>query len=270
MATNQYSFVASLYYLKTATPLGSNWGIAGDLKVSSSKSVAESLITSILREQIGNLEVDRILSGSPFVYAKASFPEEDDSESRQMALLVTYLVHTQWFVNVLWLVRDNSVNCELGFLQYPHTTDMAMARISSNNLSPIFSEADGNRSQVQFNAGEIRQAMDYYNLLYGGQALTVLDPGASLVPADDTSRLHKSLYFLQAARAAWYLPEKIAYYCTCFESLVSTSPTEIGHQVAERVAALIGDDASHSVEIYRDLKRAYATRSKLVHGGKLT
>ena len=33
---------------------------------------------------------------------------------------------------------------------------------------------------------------------------------------------------------------------------------------------MIAEDSSESLEVYRNLKRAYQTRSKLVHGGKLT
>ncbi len=36
------------------------------------------------------------------------------------------------------------------------------------------------------------------------------------------------------------------------------------------MASLIGKTPVESVGIYRDLKRAYDTRSKLVHGGRLT
>ena len=66
------------------------------------------------------------------------------------------------------------------------------------------------------------------------------------------------------------LPHKVANYCTSFEALVSTSSAELAHQVSERVAILIGNDSNDSLEIYSNLKRAYTTRSKLVHGDRLT
>lgn len=65
------------------------------------------------------------------------------------------------------------------------------------------------------------------------------------------------------------LPHKVANYCTSFEALVSTNSTELAHQVSERVAVLIGDDSSEALDIYRNLKKAYGTRSKLVHGDQL-
>ena len=270
MTANQYGFITSLFYLKANTPLGANWSIAGDLKISNSNSVANGLITKSLSDKIGQLETNRILCGDPFLYAKAEFPVVETSEKTQLSLLFTYLVHAQQFVTMLWLVKDNSVNFELGFLQYPHTKAPVGVQVSSNHLSAIFTKADGNRSQVAFSTKELKEAIKYYNLFYGWQALDILAPGSPLVPSGDINRMSRALYFLQAARATWHLPEKVAYYCTCFEALVSTSPTELAHQVAERVATLIGKDTSDSLEVYRNLKRAYATRSKLVHGGKLT
>lgn len=66
------------------------------------------------------------------------------------------------------------------------------------------------------------------------------------------------------------LPQKVTNYCTSFEALVSTSSTELAHQVSERVSILIGEDSSEAIDIYRNLKKAYSTRSKLVHGDQLT
>ena len=270
MVANQYGFVTSLFYLKTGAPLGANWGIAGELKISNSKSVANGLITAAFSEKIGQLEENRIRSGDPFLYAKAEFPAVETSEEMQLSLLFTYLVYAQWFVNMLWLVKDNSVNFEQGFLQYPYTKAHLGVRVSSNHLSAVFTKADGDRSPVTFNTEEMKEAIGYFNLFHGPQDLDILAPGSSLVPSGDINRISRVLYFLQAARATWFLPEKVAFYCTCFESLVSTSPTELAHQVAERVAILIGNDASESLVVYRSLKRAYRTRTKLVHGGKLT
>ena len=66
------------------------------------------------------------------------------------------------------------------------------------------------------------------------------------------------------------LTQKTANYCTAFEAIVSTSSSELAHQVPERVALLIGKDSSEALKIYGNLKKAYRTRSKLVHGDRLT
>lgn len=265
---SQYSFVTSLYNLRVAQPIGANWTITGDLRISNTLAVSKRLVTDLLRANIGFLEADHILSGNPFVYALSEYPSEDTSEEKQMEILQALLIRTQLFVNMLWLVKDNAINAELGFLQYPYQT-RDPARVSSNFLSSIYSDATGSRCEVTFEKVELRQAIELYRRFYG-PSLELSGPEPCRSPLGKHDRLTRALYFLQAARAASYLPERVAYSCTCFESLVSTSASELAHQVAERVAILIGKDPDECVEIYRNLKRAYDTRSKLVHGGRLT
>ena len=96
----------------------------------------------------------------------------------------------------------------------------------------------------------------------------VKDPG----PQGENDRFPRAMYFLQAARNAGSIPEKIAFYCTSFEALVSTDSMELSHKVSERVAALLGDGGdggNNPTIIYSEIKGAYDTRSKLVHGDKL-
>ena len=57
---------------------------------------------------------------------------------------------------------------------------------------------------------------------------------------------------------------------TAFESLLlPNANTELGHKLAERTALLIGSTYDERVRIFRDMKRVYRARSKLVHGEKL-
>ena len=53
------------------------------------------------------------------------------------------------------------------------------------------------------------------------------------------------------------------------EALVSTSTAELSHQVAERVAILIGNNAVDRQTIYHDIKKGYNIRSKAAHGEPL-
>jgi hypothetical protein len=53
------------------------------------------------------------------------------------------------------------------------------------------------------------------------------------------------------------------------EALVSTSITELSHQVSERVAVLLGSDEEERVTIYNDIKKGYNVRSKTAHGEPL-
>ena len=75
--------------------------------------------------------------------------------------------------------------------------------------------------------------------------------------------------FFKGPEQCTILPHKIANYCSCLETLVSTAGSEISHQVAERIAVLLDADGLDPRCVYRNVKSAYATRSKLVHGSEL-
>ena len=50
------------------------------------------------------------------------------------------------------------------------------------------------------------------------------------------------------------------------EALLSTQNSEVTHQLAERVAVLLGTEAQKPSDLYRRVKRLYGTRSDIVHG----
>ena len=270
MPSVEYSFVASLDSLKIDEPLGSDWSIAADVKISTSRTLANNLMNSSLRLSIGDIEANEILNGKPFVFAVSEYPLEDTRPEAQMLLLNARLRITQSFCNLLWLLKDNSVNFDRGFLQYPYATRGGYPRISMNSWTTRFSRSDGRSDVTKFSKTELRAAISMYGSLYGPMESGDVSPGLTPETAGDVDRLSRAFYFLQGARAMRDLTHKIANYCTAFETIVSTSSTELAHQVSERVAILIGRDSSEASEIYRNLKKAYGTRSKLVHGDRLT
>ena len=268
MKSPDYSFVASIENLHVDGVMGSSWNIGADLKITNSRTTANKISNPTLSNLAGKLEIDQILSGEPFVYAMGPYPLDDDSQDTQMKLLNARLRVAVSFCNTLWIIKDNSINIGRGFLQFPIKGNDG-SRVSLNNWIIQFSDARGELTSTEFSKQEIRTAISMHKKLYSEESLH--DISAPLKPSHvkKVGRLSRALYFLQAARASDDLPVKIANYCTIFETLVSTSATELAHQVAERVAILIGIDSDETLEIYRSLKRAYSTRSKLVHGDDL-
>jgi hypothetical protein len=53
---------------------------------------------------------------------------------------------------------------------------------------------------------------------------------------------------------------------TVFEALLSTGGTEITHQISERTACLLEQGEDARLDVYRRMKKLYATGSTLVHG----
>ena len=208
MPRRQYSFVTALQNLTINRPLGSNWEIGGGLKISTSRSVAERLVTDALSYQAGSLEANNILSGNPFLYSISDYPFEDTSVEVQLSLLLDHLVKAQQFVNVLWLIKDNSVNFELGFLQHPYDRRSTSTRVTSNYLSSLFSTATGERLGVVFDIDELTSAITLANNIPDAESSGSGVPSYTFTPEGKTDRVSRALYFVQGARAMVSLPEK--------------------------------------------------------------
>lgn len=269
MSVKQYSFVVPLEFLEIDENLSKGLDIAADLKLSNSTAIAQSLVSRQMQSSIGRIESNSILSGKPYLYAVAKYPLKDSSPQAQISLLNTRLMITLSFCNTLWIVKDNSVTFDRGFFECPYKSFNQSSRVSLNSWTTRFSTAQGQSRCERFTSAELKAAIGVYNALFGqnpsDEAFAGLTPGT----AGSVDRLSRSFYFLQGARAMTDLPHKIANYCTCFETLVSTAGAEVSHQVAERVAILIGDDDLDPFDVYNNLKRAYTTRSKLIHGSEL-
>jgi hypothetical protein len=82
-------------------------------------------------------------------------------------------------------------------------------------------------------------------------------------------RLQRVIYYCQAARGASDIGVKISFYITCFEALYSTDPSELSHKLSERMALFLAENVEQRFIIYKNVKRAYAIRSKTVHGSDL-
>ena len=114
----------------------------------------------------------------------------------------------------LWLVRDNAVNRELGFLE--HDVPVQGPTHASNFIAALFSNARGATEPVAFSVDEVRQAAGYFKsfflpVMFGlppdadlTTAERSADKSARLIPisAKGVNRLSRLLYFLSAARAA--------------------------------------------------------------------
>lgn len=257
----KYIFIAGIDNLVLGKPIGKGYQLPNGLRLTNSTSIAAKLTSDFFSDMVGTIEAKSLMSGKPFVYAEEEYTGSDVSIDAQNDLLHQHLVKTNLFFNFLWLVKDNAANLDLGFLQYPFPYAI-QARVSSNRHSVLYSTSQCTTDDISFSDDEIKIALNQINTA----SLPIVLGG----PTGKIDRMSRAFYFLQIARNAPTPAEKIVFYCTCFETLVSTSSTELSHQVSERVAVLLFGHSKKTTEIYRDMKQAYDTRSKLVHGGSLS
>jgi hypothetical protein len=113
-----------------------------------------------------------------------------------------------------------------------------------------------------------------------GRAPVQPKPPTSSVTTDIVTLLEPYHRFLEikanrlavAIRSAWtgfftpFMEQAFLSWTVVLEALVSTPDQEISHQISERVARLLGRTERERIDLYRETKRLYGTRSRIVHG----
>lgn len=263
----KYCFMAALYHLRVRESLQHGDQIIPRLYISNDREKAKKLITKTFVQSAGMIEVEALVNSKAFVYSVHDAKPKVLSKAEQITLLNEHLTIVQLFLNMLWLVKDCSINMDLGFIQCG--LGNPVVDVSSNYLSTLFSKADGSFATTEFSREELRIARTIFRDYHKPAAIDPLNMARFIEPYGDVTRIERCFFLLQAARSSSFIPLKIALYCTCFESLVSTDTSELSHRVAERTAALLRDKGNDPIEVYASLRKAYKVRSEVVHGDKI-
>lgn len=212
------------------------------------------------RYNIGSVEYKYLAEVCPaFVYSWESISGENNpfvnfDINRSTINNITIV---QLFINNLWVVKDNAIYQDRGW-----AFRSADSVIHNNILCSRNTTSRGSDDIVEFSHDELKFARlitkDNYVSLQTSKAPTQL-VSASL-------RFQRFTYFVQIARAADDIAMKIANYCSALEALMSSSASELAHQIAERVAFLLEPPGATRLDRFRHIKAAYNYRSRAVHG----
>lgn len=259
MKTEKILFIINIEHLQISQDLQRGEKVGDRFRLTNNSSVICGLITPVFRFSAGGLETSYLEKTGAIAYAieeQQPFPDDDAAQ----AFLLRRLAEVHIFLHMLWLIKDNSVNVELAYLQHPYENS-PRSRVSRISFARANSTALGEVALTQFSREEIHEARKAFahlsldNIILRPQSATL-----------EISRLERAFYFLQAARGASDLGVKISNYCTCFEALFSTDAQELGHKLAERIACFLEAELTNRLELYRAVKKAYGIRSKVVHG----
>lgn len=220
-------------------------------------------IVSPLKAHIGLAEYSylanecQILVHSEQEIQYESLKELDDA---MKSYLIGELMQIQEFLQRLWIIQDNAGLQDRGWL----SANLGGNHIVHNNVWNVrHSNADGSYDVKEFTRDQIKTAR--LSAIYN--AKHSYEGGIPTPLVNKTIRIERFLYFMQIARASPDVAMKIVHYCSGLESLVSSSSTELTHQIAERVACLLEDPGNGRLDCFGKIKKAYALRSRAVHGG---
>ncbi len=253
-------FVTALIHLDISQDLGRGDKLDETTFITNSRLTISDLIDDHVSRIIGILESKAIRNAKAVIYGTHTIPDD----TSPLEYLDHQLANLSNFQSTLWMIKDNSVTSELGYLIYDIR---GASTVTSNFLATKFSTATGKFVDVAFNREELRAARKLY------REAIIIDENPFLIKGTrlsrETTRTERALYFLQTARNYYDLGLKIAAYCSGFEALFSTSQAELAHQLSERVACFVAEERSNRLPIYRQIKEAYGIRSRIIHGGIL-
>ena len=219
----------------------------------------QNLLDDEWREQLGDFEQTRFRRAGLYIFGRWNGNEEEPDPYRLLSKWMYW--NQRWLMN-LWLIRDNAGSLSNGYSRSttsprlvirPHFTYTDAGGMTFTGQSVLFT-----KEELEEAAGMLR----FWKLEESEASMKVV-----LKSAD--KRLARADEFLQRARMTEEIEIKIAMYCTCLESLFTTSNHELRHQLSERVTLFLGQNPTERLEIYSMMKTVYDVRSAVVHGGEV-
>lgn len=169
---------------------------------------------------------------------------KEDVDVFGTSLAYAYLRQIQWLTNEFWTLRDNSIYLRDSFL-FVYEKDIEKGFTYKADLSMINSKASAKIEPTIYSKEEIEElAKDMHLILVeevrsGGVNYRDVTQ-FQYFKSGKIGRKMMAWVYVFHARGINALTIKVLMYITAMEALVSTSTAELSHQVAERVAILIG------------------------------
>lgn len=251
----KYVYITALVNCRLAETLSSPIELRERTFITNNPSHIEKYLRHHDVMAMGSLEATDLLNGKPVVYRL----DKVDKKEQAHVELVNFLRDVQALLSAMWLHRDNSANCEMAF-----AVSQSSIHVHSNSLALHYSTASGTQEALTLEHRELKDIVD--TLLVNFRGVREQDRLPLTSFQKETGRMNVSALFLQQARSSQDLGQKIANYCSFFEALLSTSSAELAHQLSERAAFLLRSSPADRFNHFKSTKRAYAIRSKVVHG----
>lgn len=268
----KYRFICAIHYLQLEKeeltihlPFGN---------ISNKRSVLEDTFNNNLSlDSIGLHSIDEVKEAFSYHFVDGDYGDEikqKDVDAFGTTFCFALLRQIQHYVSKLWNLRDNCIYVRDGFL-YTYTNRIDDGCTFKASVSLMNTFATGECNNTIFTKKElIAQAIDLPNFLiddvYKGTANYKNATQFQHYKSSELSRKELVAVYVAMARKEPVIPVKILMYCSAMEALVASSTMELSHQVAERVAVLIGKNKDERCQIYYDIKKGYDTRSKIAHG----
>lgn len=251
----KFLYIVGLTDLHISSTIETPIKIASDIFITNNKELITLLIPKNKIPIIGLLEYEFLTSGIPVIFHTGECLIEEASHIE----VINFLRSSHSILFSLWMTRDCSVNCDTGY-----AIGLDNEALHSNSLNLDYSFSNGKNSLLTIDLSELESACALADVAFKG--LKEQNTPSHTTLQKKTGRINISTYHLQMARSANDLAIKVSTYCSFFESLFSTTTTELSHQLSERIAFFLTNTPHERLDIFKKTKKAYGIRSKAVHG----
>jgi hypothetical protein len=255
-------FIAPLRRIVVPEALGRGDKLDDGMLLTNDMELVRSKMSERLVERIGTLEAESTCRAGLVAYAEVNDDRRPANTDEAEALIAVQLMKLHFFVNTMWLIKDNAASVENGFLDSPPF-------VSTRIWQCDCCLADGGCTITTFSRDELRAARTLFRNLYDSTHWGETDMANVMnrdVVAGEINPFARALYFVLVGRTTNHSSVRIANYCSALESLLITSPNELTYRLSQRVAWLLGETAEERHDLFMHLKDAYDFRSKAVHG----
>jgi len=226
--------------------------------LTNNKEIIRKQLISGTEKLIGLIEYRHLYNNAKLVaYSNSEF---DENQTNSIQHLDIHLSILKIFFFSLWMVKDNSVDFDLGFLIFKNPEDEL--ETSSNLFTSGCFNVLGKRELTEFTKDEVNQASIFLN----ENIKIEVSRAESTASVKKYSRVTIANYYIQHARSSNDIGLKFASYCSALETLFSNDSTELSHKLSERVSRFLKKTQGERIEIFKIIKQSYNIRSKVVHG----
>ena len=257
--------ISSFRHLSISEPLAEPFTLLPGVDISNSPSKKRELISEQITEMIGKIELGYLMREPNIVFAEFTRDHLGDLEPEQF--LFAWLVWAKNLLKSAWVLQDHNMDCESAFIF--HFSDGVLLRSSSNFLASHSTRADCTTKELSFGREELVR-WERLNYKINTYLYSQESHDFRFFMEKGYCRSGRALQFVESARIAPNAGFKIAHYISAFESLFSTSPSELSHKLSERVAFFLGMHGYSKRTVFQNMKTAYDIRSKLVHGASVS
>lgn len=249
-------FIAAIEKIHTDEDLGEGLLLTESIRLTNNPEVYKKVIPLNALFPMGAIELSGLLNIGILAY-NHQLPTNYATDQQAVDDVVENLFKLRLWFRALWLVRDNAVFTEMGYvIHYPQPHPNCVTG-SRNFFSHIFTRHDGTMEPTTFSGPEIRMAVRLFRE-FGFDRFR-------RDSARDSGRIWRAFYFIESARANNDLAVRVANYMTAFESLFTTSRNKITEKLATRVACFL-ESKPNRAALAALIKKAYGIRCEAVHG----